>query len=128
MSEYIYQGGCHCGSVRFKFNLDFSLEETEILRCYCSLCEKLGYLHIIVPKPDFELCNDWEKLECYQFNTKIAMHYFCKTCGVKSFYQPRSHPDCWSINARCIDDIENCQLTIKDFNGKKWSENISTIR
>jgi hypothetical protein len=127
MSNKNYQGGCHCGAVRFNFKLERSIEDTQILRCNCSMCEKLGFLHIIISKQEFELTSHWNQLNCYQFNTKVAKHYFCQTCGVKSFYQPRSHPDCWSVNARCVDKISNYELAIEDFNGKQWSDNISNI-
>lgn len=127
MSENTYQGGCHCRQIRFEFSLIESLENTEIIQCNCSMCEKLGYLHIIIQKNKFKLTTDWKHLNCYQFNTKVAKHYFCNNCGIKPFYQPRSHPDCWSINARCIDSISSYNLQIKGFNGKQWSENISSI-
>ncbi len=127
METFQYQGGCHCSDVRFNIKLQTSLEYQEVISCNCSLCEKLGYLHLIIPKHDFSLSTDWENLTNYQFNKKIAKHFFCKTCGIKSFYQPRSHPNCWSINVRCLDGFCKFNLKVENFNGKNWEQNIHTI-
>lgn len=91
------------------------------------MCEKTAYLHLIIPKTDVKLLGDFDKLNNYQFNKKIAKHYFCKVCGIKSFYQPRSHPDCWSINARCLDDFLKYKIKVKNFDGKNWEQNIHKI-
>ena len=79
---------------------------------------------LIIPKKQFNLQTNWANLSNYQFNKKIAKHYFCKICGIKSFYQPRSHPDCWSINVRCLDSFNKFNLKIKNFNGKEWEKHI----
>jgi hypothetical protein len=127
MNSYLYTGGCHCHSVRFEVKLEKPLELTPITLCNCSMCEKTAYLHLIIPKTDVELLCDIDKLSNYQFNKKIAKHYFCKECGIKSFYQPRSHPDCWSINARCLDDFSKHTIKVKEFDGKNWEQNIHKI-
>ena len=41
-------------------------------------------------------------------------------CGVKSFYVPRSHPDGFSINARCLDPGTVEQMSIGLVNGREW--------
>ena len=128
MSTYEYQGGCHCKDVRFTICLDKPIESSNITACNCSMCEKLGYIHIIIAKDLFQLKTDWNDLSNYQFNTKLAKHYFCKTCGIKSFYQPRSHPECWSINARCLDNYSKFELMFDTFDGKNWEKNIEKIR
>ncbi len=128
MNTHVYQGGCHCKAVRFSIQLKQSVEKSDITACNCSICEKVGFIHLIIPKNQFKLLTKWDDLANYQFNKKIAKHYFCKTCGVKSFYQPRSHPDCWSINVRCLDNIEAEHLTIDQFDGKNWQQNIAQIR
>jgi len=128
MSSHEYKGGCHCQAIRYQIKLDQSIGSRKITLCNCSICEKFGYLHLIIPKLQFKLGSDWDLLENYQFNKKIAKHYFCKKCGVKSFYQPRSHPDCWSINVRCIDNFSQLKLRVNNFDGKNWQQNIETIR
>ena len=79
-----------------------------------------GFLHVMVPHDDFELMAGREALASYRFGTGAAEHLFCRTCGIKSFYQPRSHPDCWSLNARCFD--ESVELHVERFDGKNWAQ------
>lgn len=116
-----YTGGCHCKKVRFEFEAPAKLLLT---RCNCSICRMTGFLHLIVDGDNFKLLSDESDLGCYQFNTKTAKHYFCKHCGVKSFYVPRSHPDGYSINANCVDVEEGKQLVgdYQDFDGANWEQ------
>lgn len=79
-----------------------------------------GFLHIMVPHGDFKLERGDEALRSYRFGTGAAEHLFCSNCGVKSFYQPRSHPDAWSVNAHCLDDPPD--LDVERFNGKHWDQ------
>ena len=110
-------GGCHCGQVRFEVSAPAQLRVSD---CNCSICTKSGYLHLIVSKPDFKLLAGADALTNYQFNTGTARHLFCSICGVKSFYVPRSHPQGYSVNARCLDDVEIADLTIEPFDGRNW--------
>ena len=88
------------------------------LDCNCSVCSMTGFLHIMVPHEEFELVTGRDALTSYRFGTGTAEHLFCSTCGVKSFYQPRSHPDAWSVNANCLD--HPVDLAIEKFDGKDW--------
>lgn len=110
-------GGCHCGKIRFAITVG---SQVELLDCNCSICAKTGYLHLIVPHADFELHGSTEDLTSYRFGTGAAEHLFCGTCGIKSFYQPRSHPDAWSVNFRCLDPGHGLQATIRSFDGRNW--------
>ena len=112
-----HRGGCHCGKVRFEVIAPSRLSVAE---CNCSMCSKSGYLHLIVPKSRFRLLQGEDFLTTYTFNTKAAKHFFCSVCGVKSFYVPRSHPDGYSVNARCLDDGTVETLIIEPFNGREW--------
>jgi hypothetical protein len=112
----IATGGCHCKAVRFRCKLP--PEPFPALECNCSICSATGFLHVIVPHSDFTLESGDEALTSYRFGTGAAEHLFCKTCGIKSFYQPRSHSDAWSINAKCLD--EPVALAIEPFDGKDW--------
>lgn len=124
MIEKVWRdGGCHCGNVRFKVLDDFS----KVTQCDCSICNKKGFLHIIVSKDHFKLETDSSNLESYQFNTKTANHLFCKNCGISSYYIPRSHPNGYSINARCIDDLDLSQVEFIDFQGSEWEKNINNL-
>ena len=79
-----------------------------------------GFLHIIVPHSAFTLLRGHQALTSYRFATGAAEHLFCATCGVKSFYRPRSHPDAWSVNAKCLD--EPLDLAIEQFDGRHWEK------
>jgi hypothetical protein len=112
----IVNGGCHCGAVRFEAELPEP--PVPALACNCSVCAMTGFLHIIVPHAEFELLTGRDALTSYRFGTGAAEHLFCKICGVKSFYQPRSHPAAWSVNAQCLD--EPVELDIERFDGRNW--------
>ena len=100
MSFVVHRGGCHCGRVRFEVDAPADID---VLECNCSICAMTGYLHLIVPAARFRLLSGAEDMAEYSFNTGTAKHRFCRHCGVKSFYVPRSHPDGFSVNARCLD-------------------------
>ena len=120
----IHTGGCHCGRVRFRVQL----EALEALDCNCGICTKKGFLHVIVEKAAFELLSGEGELTTYAFNTGIAKHTFCRTCGIHAFYTPRSHPEGVDVNVRCLDDDALARFAIKPFDGKKWEENVEKIR
>ena len=109
-------GGCHCGAVRFRATMPDP--PVPALDCNCSVCAMTGYMHIMVPHEAFELVTGRDALTRYRFGTGAAEHLFCSTCGVKSFYQPRSHPEAWSINANCLDAA--VELRIDPFDGRNW--------
>jgi centromere protein V len=113
----IHTGGCHCGRVRFEVTAPARLRVSD---CNCSICSKVGFLHLIVPKARFKLLSGEAGLTNYEFNTRTARHLFCSVCGVKSFYVPRSHPHGYSVNARCLDDVRIEDLTIVAFDGRDW--------
>ena len=96
-----YTGGCHCGGVKYKFKSDKSVE---IWNCNCSICDMINYQHLFVKHELFELISGEDLLLEYKFESGSAKHFFCKRCGIKSFYQPRSHPEMYSINFKCVDD------------------------
>jgi hypothetical protein len=112
-----HPGGCHCGAVRFEAAFD---EPALAQACNCSMCEKVGFIHLIVPESRFRLLSGGDTLTSYRFNTGVAEHLFCSVCGVKSFYRPRSNPDGWSVNARCLDEAEGLDIRIEPFDGKNW--------
>ena len=113
------QGGCHCGKVRFEAEVS---ETVEVLDCNCSICAMTGFRHLMVPHTDFRLLTDEAALTSYRFGTGTANHLFCATCGVKSFYQPRSHPEAWSVNWNVLDDISGLRVTVTSFDGRNWEQ------
>ncbi|HTY51409.1 MAG TPA: GFA family protein [Steroidobacteraceae bacterium] len=112
-----HRGGCHCGRVRFEVQAPARIGVSD---CNCSICSKSGYLHLTVPQSRFKLLSGADALVAYQFNTNTAKHLFCSTCGIKSFYVPRSHPDGYSVNARCLDAGTVEELVVTAFNGQEW--------
>lgn len=110
-----FTGGCHCGRVRFEADAPPS---PEVLDCNCSVCRMTGFLHLIVPAARFRLLQGADALVEYRFNTGTARHLFCGHCGIKSFYVPRSHPDGYSVNARCLDDVALDALHVLPFDDR----------
>jgi hypothetical protein len=119
-----HRGGCHCGKVRFEFEAPAEIRASQ---CNCSICRMSGYLHVIVSTDKFRLLSGEDALETYTFNTGVAQHRFCRHCGVKSFYVPRSHPDGISVNANCIDPDTIVSLESDPFDGANWEENIHKL-
>ena len=119
-----HSGGCHCGRVRFEVDAPAVIQADE---CDCSICRKSGYLHVLVSRKDFRLLQGEDDLQTYTFNTGIAQHYFCRRCGIKSFYIPRSHPDGVSVNARCLDKDTVDSIQITPFDGQNWEQNVSKL-
>jgi hypothetical protein len=116
-ARLMHRGGCHCGAVRFEVEAPARIEAHE---CNCSICRMLGYLHLIVPAARFRLLEGAEALAEYRFNTGTARHLFCRHCGVKSFYVPRSNPDGYSVNVRCLDPATLEAVEVVPFDGRNW--------
>ncbi len=118
MSErHWHKGACHCGAVTFEVETE---RDVVVDDCNCSICARTGFLHLIVPASRFRILSGEEKLSEYRFNTGTARHLFCSVCGVKPFYVPRSNPDGWSVNFRCLDRSEFGAVEIRPFDGQNW--------
>lgn len=111
-AHIVHRGGCHCRRVRFEIDAPAALDT---LDCNCSMCRMTGFLHLIVPASRFRLIEGENELSEYRFNTGTARHLFCRHCGIKAFYVPRSHPDGWSVNVRCLDPGTVAELRITPF-------------
>jgi hypothetical protein len=112
MSLVTHRGGCHCGAVAFEVQAPARVTVSD---CNCSICRMSGYLHLIVPQERLRLLRGAEALTTYSFNTGTARHLFCRHCGVKSFYVPRSNPDGYSVNLRCLDATTLEHVVIEPF-------------
>lgn len=125
MSDFvIHTGGCHCGAVTFEV---LAPEDLEVCSCNCSICAATGFVHLLVESDQFRLITGEDELTEYTFNTKTAKHYFCKKCGIKSFYIPRSHPNGFSVNLNCLDRSNIKSVNAIEFDGQNWERNIHTI-
>ena len=119
-----HTGGCHCGAVRFEIEAPAEISASD---CNCSICAKAGFLHLFVSRSNFVLLSGENDFTTYTFNTGVAKHMFCRHCGVKSFYVPRSHPDGYSVNVRCLDPETIDSIDITPFDGRNWEQNISEL-
>ncbi|XP_022095696.1 centromere protein V-like isoform X2 [Acanthaster planci] len=114
-------GGCHCGKVRFEVQAPTKLT---VFNCNCSICVMKGIRPFTVPSSNFKLLQGEDNLTCYTYNTKQAQHFFCKTCGVESFYTPRLLPNDKGVLINCLDKgtLETTDITVIDFDGQNWNE------
>jgi hypothetical protein len=119
-----HRGGCHCGAVAYEVDAPARLVVQD---CNCSMCSMTGYLHLIVPASRFRLLRGAGDLATYTFNTGTARHLFCRRCGIKSFYVPRSNPDGWSVNARCLDRSTVESLQVEPFDGRNWEASAAAL-
>jgi hypothetical protein len=119
-----HRGGCHCGRVRFEVLAPAEIDASE---CNCSICSKTGFVHLIVPKSRFKLLQGSEHLSIYTFNTGVARHLFCEVCGIKSFYVPRSNPDGYSVNVRCLDSSTVKGVNLSQFDGQNWERHAAEL-
>jgi hypothetical protein len=120
----VHRGGCHCDAVRFEVEAPAQLEVAE---CTCSICRPVAFLHLLVSRDSFRLLSGSDRLTSYRFNTGVAEHSFCSICGIKSFYVPRSHPDGYSVNARCLDPATVVSLRIVPFDGANWEAHAAEL-
>jgi hypothetical protein len=113
-----YQGSCHCGAIRF--SVDAELEGIEI--CNCSLCSRLGYVHLYVEPEEFQLETPEVAFATYQFGTRTSRNHFCKTCGISPFRRARSDPDRVDVNVRCLEGVDADALPSRAFDGQNWEK------
>mgnify|MGYP000459210672 FL=1 len=119
----LYQGSCHCRAITF------SVEAPDVIEadyCNCSVCAKAGFIHLIVPLSRFELLSGEDSISTYTFGSGIAKHTFCKVCGSKPFYTPRSNPDGIDVNVNCL-DTKPSNVNITNFDGQNWEKNAHTL-
>lgn len=97
------RGRCHCGSIEFTVKLTNGLHTSR--RCDCSFCEMRGAVAVSANHGDINVTKGAEALTLYQFNQKIAEHYFCSQCGIYTFHRRRSNPKEWGVNVACLEGV-----------------------
>ena len=112
-----YTGSCHCGDVSFEVDMD--LDHVRV--CDCTLCRKRGALNFRVEDADMRLLTPLEDMTLYQWHTGVAKDYFCPKCGMLPFRRPRTAPDLWTVNVRCLDGVDLASLPIDYVYGSKLS-------
>jgi len=108
-----YQGGCHCGAVRFEADIDLA---QGTFKCNCSTCFKTRAWLAGVPASDFRLLTDEKALADYQFGKHRIHHRFCRTCGVRPFSRSG---DQLAVRVNCLDGVDAQELIdapVKYFN------------
>lgn len=123
-ANVVHRGGFHCRRVRFEVEAPAAIDALE---CNCSMCAMTGFLHLIVPASRFRLLEGAGELTEYRFGTGAAKHWFCRHCGIKSFYLPRSNPDGIDINVRCLDEGTVASLAVAPFDGRDWEASAAGI-
>jgi len=116
MTHYI--GSCHCGKIRFSFDHDAPIESG--LRCNCSICRRKGAVmsNFFLSPQELDIQTDEGALGLYQFDTKIAKHFFCKHCGIYPFHETVRKPGYYRVNLGCIDAVDTNTLAIDVFDGR----------
>jgi len=104
------------------------MREVEVGECNCSICSMCGYQHLIVAADALTILEGEEELTTYTFNTGTARHTFCRRCGIKPFYVPRSHPHGYSVNFRCVDASAFERVHLTAFDGRNWEQAVDAIR
>ena len=116
----LYRGRCHCGAIRFEMRTEIS----SVIKCNCSICTKKGALFHKVKPEEFDLRSGGDNLTLYQFNTNVAKHLFCKTCGIYCFHHPRSTPELIAVNVNCLEEqLDYNFIDVIHFDGKTWDAN-----
>ncbi|MBY0566867.1 MAG: GFA family protein [Hyphomonadaceae bacterium] len=113
----VYRGSCHCGGVQFQVDADI----TELYTCDCSLCSKKNALMTNLHESALKVLAGADKLTLYQWNTKIARHYFCSVCGIYPFHRKRSMPDHYGVNVRCLEGLDIAAIPVRAAEGKGMS-------
>jgi hypothetical protein len=119
-----HRGSCHCGRVVIEVEAPAALTACE---CNCSMCTRTGFLHLIVPADRFTLISGADALTTYTFNTHVAKHHFCCHCGCRPYYVPRSNPDGFSVDVRCLDPATIESVTVEPFDGRNWEEHAGAL-
>ena len=96
-----------------------TIDLTDCYVCDCSICRRKGSVMNRITVGDFKILSGKDEMTIYKFNTNIANHYFCTRCGIQTFHNPRSAPDVWSVNVRCIEDVELQSLAVRQVHGSK---------
>ncbi|MGD9980169.1 MAG: GFA family protein [Hyphomonadaceae bacterium] len=110
----VYRGACHCGAVQFQIDAEI----IDIYTCDCSLCAKKNALMTTVPESRLTIGSGEDKLTLYQWNTKVARHYFCSVCGIYPFHRKRSMPDHYGVNVQCLDGFDATAFAVRRADGK----------
>ena len=103
-----HRASCHCGAVVLELDLPEGIVNPR--RCDCSLCRRKGAIVASVSLSGIRVLQGQSLLKLYQFNTKIAKHYFCSECGIYTHHQRRSNPEEYGYNVGCLEGVNPFDL------------------
>jgi hypothetical protein len=113
----VLEGSCHCGAVTFRI----TAEMTDLYRCDCSLCRMKDALMTSVHEDRFKLLTGADVLSEYNWNTRVARHFFCSRCGIYPFHKKRAMPDHYGINVNCLHGFDPAGIVVRQAEGKGMS-------
>ncbi|HTR07490.1 MAG TPA: GFA family protein [Paraburkholderia sp.] len=118
MSATSLKGSCHCGAVQFEVRTELE----PAVRCNCSLCRRKGALMSpLFAGENLTILAGQDSLTLYQFNTRVAKHYFCKHCGIYPFHQTRKDATRWRVNLGCLEGVDAYALEASVADGASLS-------
>jgi hypothetical protein len=102
------KGTCHCGAVV----LDVALSDgfNTARRCDCSFCRRRGAIVVSAPLSGVTVVQGACNLTLYQWGTRTAKHWFCKTCGIYTHHKRRSNPNEYGVNVAILDGVNPADL------------------
>lgn len=104
-----HDAACHCGAVRLRVRLSDGFDSRR--RCTCSFCRMRGAVVVSARLQDLTILSGEDNLTLYQFNTRAAKHWFCKTCGIYTHHQRRSNPEEYGVNVACLAGVSPFDFT-----------------
>jgi hypothetical protein len=108
-----WSGSCHCGAVRFRVEAEIE----ELTRCDCSLCRRKGAMMAKVPGSGLTILEGEAELTLYQWNHRIARHYFCRHCGIYTFHCKRADPSSYGVNVGRLEDFNVSAFPFREADG-----------
>ena len=108
---------CHCGVVQFEIVSDLA----EFTTCDCSLCVMRNAVMVKVSEADLTVTAGEDALTLYQWNMKIARHYFCRHCGIYVFHNKRAAPDHFGVNVQCFQGVDLSAVPIRATEGENMT-------
>lgn len=92
---------CHCGAVALTITLSDGVNTAR--RCDCSFCRMRGAVAVSAPLDGVQIVKGAENLTLYEFNTRVAQHYFCRVCGIYTHHKRRSNPNEYGVNVAILE-------------------------
>ena len=70
-----------------------------------------------IPEADLTIKTGETHLALYQWNMKVAKHYFCKSCGIYLFHRKRAAPDHFGVNVHSLQGVDFAGIQVRATEG-----------